>query len=736
MYSFYGGKQGRTYNIVARYDELYINFNDYSSLATTAYSAGDQFKLNDKLYKVLEGFTSTSDTAIPENALSNGTLIEIQGMVNKFQQGGSYTDVNYGQYVIIDTILNKNHYSDELNGLLYRRGFDYNEAATQATRPRKDDKDQHDNWIYYYHEDPQDPQSPLIFNTPLWTANWRKYVENPGGGAIYIGQIVGPQGDAPELHGITWSELASLSTSASIDLDSVSGKELNKIQFGWTTLKDSDGNVTGANIAFNIPYTVQQMQLSNTDPYSEPGVVESLASSGQNFYYKWDWTIPSGKKGDSISNIGITTAEGQDQKFYYTSVSYATSPSVESTAQIAPYRVIKNISSMPLPTPGKEYFSWVVASTGDPPTTAALGWATTATNEISEINYTLICTKAGTVQKTLPTTVLENGYIIKDDDHPEYAQWMVCNYIQEIENPQNGLLNISYTAGENDTASFRQIDSYVTDYYGNIYVTYSDESIYTLHNIGKYKSINNVIFNNRLDGNQKFQISYVDENIQPQQISQKYNTVLAIDRIGDNLIILYSDPEYRHTVLGDLTNLNDKFYLLSKADMTTKMTKGKYQIPGWGSSGQGIIADYIDENGTYGPVNTEYFVWTNFGALGSQYHVFGDYTEAQVITDLPEGFPGTSDRAGWIISVTTTAEGQDNTIQYNKAMYAYDYHNENQIVGNEYIGNTKWFKMKDLTDSTLKPELSVYLGTSAQSYGLNENGLAFIVENTNHIHSS
>ena len=166
------------------------------------------------------------------------------------------------------------------------------------------------------------------------------------------------------------------------------------------------------------------------------------------------------------------------------------------------------------------------------------------------------------------------------------------------------------------------------------------------------------------------------------------------------------------------------------------MTKGKYQIPGWGSSGQGIIADYIDENGTYGPVNTEYFVWTNFGALGSQYHVFGDYTEAQVITDLPEGFPGTSDRAGWIISVTTTAEGQDNTIQYNKAMYAYDYHNENQIVGNEYIGNTKWFKMKDLTDSTLKPELSVYLGTSAQSYGLNENGLAFIVENTNHIHSS
>ena len=48
MASFYGGKQGITYNIVARYDS-------------------------------------------------------VADMVSAFSQGGTYTTVNYGEYVIIDT---------------------------------------------------------------------------------------------------------------------------------------------------------------------------------------------------------------------------------------------------------------------------------------------------------------------------------------------------------------------------------------------------------------------------------------------------------------------------------------------------------------------------------------------------------------------------------------------------------------------------------------------------------
>jgi len=39
-------------------------------------------------------------------------VAKIKGMVNEFQKGGAYTDANYGEYVIIDTVLNENHRND------------------------------------------------------------------------------------------------------------------------------------------------------------------------------------------------------------------------------------------------------------------------------------------------------------------------------------------------------------------------------------------------------------------------------------------------------------------------------------------------------------------------------------------------------------------------------------------------------------------------------------------------
>lgn len=82
MYSFYGGKQGRTYHIV----------KTYASIAD---------------------------------------------MTAAFSTGGQYTDVMYHEYVLIDTTLPRTDgalgINDRENGCLYRRGFDYNQAI--ATRP-------------------------------------------------------------------------------------------------------------------------------------------------------------------------------------------------------------------------------------------------------------------------------------------------------------------------------------------------------------------------------------------------------------------------------------------------------------------------------------------------------------------------------------------------------------------------------------------------------------------------
>ena len=50
----------------------------------------------------------------------------IQAMCNAFSQGNNYTDVLYGEYVIIDTV-NK---TDTTNGILYRRSGNFNEPIT------------------------------------------------------------------------------------------------------------------------------------------------------------------------------------------------------------------------------------------------------------------------------------------------------------------------------------------------------------------------------------------------------------------------------------------------------------------------------------------------------------------------------------------------------------------------------------------------------------------------------
>ena len=127
MSSFYGGKQGRTYHIVQRYDS-------------------------------------------------------VADMVDAFSGGGAYTKANYGQYVIIDTVLNEGRSSSLENGLLYRRGFDYNDSG-YGPKPIKTasmtDQEFHEQWV--------------------------KWVQNPGAGAIYVGQIVGPEGRTPELSIQHWT---------------------------------------------------------------------------------------------------------------------------------------------------------------------------------------------------------------------------------------------------------------------------------------------------------------------------------------------------------------------------------------------------------------------------------------------------------------------------------------------------------------------------------------------------
>ena len=105
-------------------------------------------------------------------------------MVEAFSRGGAYSEVNYGQYVIIDTVLTQGRSSSLENGLLYRRGFDYYDSSSNYVKPDLED---------------QQFQDGNGFNKVLYQQAWAEWAQHPGNGAIYVGQIVGPEGRSPEI---------------------------------------------------------------------------------------------------------------------------------------------------------------------------------------------------------------------------------------------------------------------------------------------------------------------------------------------------------------------------------------------------------------------------------------------------------------------------------------------------------------------------------------------------------
>lgn len=270
MNSFYGGKQGLTYHIVARFDS-------------------------------------------------------IAAMVEAFQNGGAYRDVNYGQYVIIDTVLNNRNPNSNENGCLYRRGFDYSEQLQ-------------------LNED----------GTPK--------IANPGGGAIYVGQIRGSDGKIPELS-LTTIEgineivndteryhiidnaiiIASPSTRAAMN----EYGDTQGIKLGYVTYQEVEDDVYSdfkGRLAIDIPKPVVRVSASTVSAYGEdnlnhvnlagqvntwqPGGTiwshqhdTSVAAANNGVtYYDYQIAIPSGKKGDSVENLRIVYNSDEDK--YYLETTY------------------------------------------------------------------------------------------------------------------------------------------------------------------------------------------------------------------------------------------------------------------------------------------------------------------------------------------------------------------------------------------------------------------------------
>lgn len=266
MYSFYGGKQGISFIIVKHYDS-------------------------------------------------------VQQMLDCFAQGGLYTEVNYGEYVLIDTIANLNKKSSIENGLVYRRGYRYDEAFAEV--PNKENFRTEEGF----------------FDEDAYELAMGIYFQHPGAGAEYIGKIVGPQGETPKLEVLKESEVKELIEKNNEGYagtgfsDIVSGKDQKVLSYAYCNMRDEDYNIIGCAIAFTAPYHFFEMHAESVSPYtgtfdeverkwSYEGLIAKESGNDDEDPYRSTWAIdiPTGIHGTNVESIGVDpnpNEEGLKYQYYY-----------------------------------------------------------------------------------------------------------------------------------------------------------------------------------------------------------------------------------------------------------------------------------------------------------------------------------------------------------------------------------------------------------------------------------
>lgn len=570
-YSFYGGRQGRTYHLVAHYDSIY-------------------------------------------------------DMVMLFQQGGSYTDANYNEYVIIDTP-NK---GDRENGIIYRRGLNYQEefALTDKTTISKNEEVEvtlygepgitysttsNNNHAlppaagtlsivtkvpkYFEYSYTLSTDTNGITNIELSTINELKpasvnnkdislfehdfmlFCTNPGGGAEYVGQIVGPQGETPA---ITVQDWTTFLTNPDIDKDFVKairrpGVELDDngnvkkdtfvddIQYGYCNIRDEYGNITSGILAFDLPYTVFKVNAKSVSPYGGDGyeahnnngnwsyeklISENDESIEHPFFKSYDIKVPIGIHGKNIKSIGLNISD-EDQlrdpttgdiiqsedkhnyQFYYIQTNFDNKGEGEdSEPQYIDGAWLREVDRV---TDDGEFGDETITN---PPTLEALkeklpdlerNYTYKAGDKVKNINLSasdiLVAIQGGTTstnaisipESAVIGTEIEDGSVI----------WRVVQYQRQPASE----ITVHYTHGNDDKIKLKLLSDLQEDKDGRVYAKYTNIDERAL--IGEIKDIVGVGFD--------------DTDKRTQRLFIQYNTFKR-NAYGDPII----DTEYKYDQDGNI----------------------------------------------------------------------------------------------------------------------------------------------------------------------------------------
>ena len=198
------------------------------------------------------------------------TFQSVSDMIEAFSHGPNYTDVHFDEHVLINT---EDKNSPD-NGKIFRRGYNYKDEL---------------------------------------------------GGAIQIGQIVGPAGPAPFLSLTDYRTVEEMNQSSTISSDQIKkdsgsyninsslipgydeehNKYNDKIEWISCSIKTQDSGECNAYIGFKIPYLVMDWQAKTIDSYENPTIEEKDESKSHPFYKKWELGIPKGRTGTSLSDLKI-----------------------------------------------------------------------------------------------------------------------------------------------------------------------------------------------------------------------------------------------------------------------------------------------------------------------------------------------------------------------------------------------------------------------------------------------
>lgn len=424
---------------------------------------------------------------------------DIPSMVADFSQGGSFAEVNYDEYVIINTV-NKNHPD---NGKIFRRGYDYNGTRTiSAYRAYDEDENEIINGTTEQYKE----------------ATYQYDGQYPSGGAIYVGTVVGPAGRAPHLHMTTYvtaqnkqatEGFEEQKTSGTYSMDNgdlLPGKDTSgtstifndTIQWYCTSIRDDYDEDAQAYIGLKIPYHVIDFETAAVAPYNASGTYADMTAATRTddgshpFYEKWNLSIPHGIKGDTSKDFRIMVPTATD--VIYT---------VGTTTQYPGFN--EDV------TGGREilvYDYYVYDDTNNPsPITYYIG----DYNEISDF------------------TIADNGTVTVAFTHNDTVTYnQLIKWVEDIHlDDETGELTITYNTGtQQGTTWIPDVDTFELDWvkdirFNNNGTVYID---YTVSNTQTYPSLIKWIND----------ISIATENIEAQEQGQE-------DIVEGTFAIQYND---------------------------------------------------------------------------------------------------------------------------------------------------------------------------------------------------